>query len=181
VKNAFSIAISSKYIICSCAEGVIRLFEPVSLKYVCILPKPHPLGVDVSLITSPDMLKVADDTCYPDVTALAYDERSQRITAVYSDRSLYVWDIRDLDKVGKYRSFLFHSDCVWGIEVMILIQPPVGNDLFITKARFFFLGLPECKVRRKHNSIEFFYQFFGRWHCTYLEFGAFKHILIQYS
>jgi WD40 repeat protein len=131
VKNAFSIAISSKYIICSCAEGIIRLFEPVSLKYICILPKPHPLGVDVSLITSPDMLKVADDTCYPDVTALAYDERSQRITAVYSDRSLYVWDIRDLDKVGKYRSFLFHSDCVWGIEVRILVQSPVGNDFFL--------------------------------------------------
>ncbi|KAG1462663.1 hypothetical protein G6F56_005465 [Rhizopus delemar] len=114
VKNSFSIAVSIKFIICTCSEGIIRLFEPVTLKYVGILPKPHPLGIDISSITSPDRL---DDTnVYPDSVAIVYDNVAERITTVYSDRSLYMWDIHDLKKIGKYRSFIFHSDCVWGIE-----------------------------------------------------------------
>ncbi|KAI8642645.1 hypothetical protein BD408DRAFT_416281 [Parasitella parasitica] len=117
VKNAFSIAVSSNYVICTCSEGVIRLFEPVTLKYAGILPKPHPLGTDISLVTSPEMVRPADEsTSYPDAIAMVYDEIAQRVISVYSDRSLYVWDIRDLTKIGKYRSFIFHSDCVWGVE-----------------------------------------------------------------
>ncbi|KAI9245948.1 hypothetical protein EDC94DRAFT_627884 [Helicostylum pulchrum] len=115
VKNSFSIAVSSNYVICTCSEGVIRLFEPVTLKYVGILPKPHPLGTDISLVTSPDMVR-SNDAHYPDAVAMVYNATSQRVVSVYSDKSLYVWDIRDLSKIGKYRSFIFHSDCVWGVE-----------------------------------------------------------------
>ncbi|KAI7888195.1 uncharacterized protein EV154DRAFT_469419 [Mucor mucedo] len=114
-KNSYSIAVSSNYVICTCSEGVIRLFEPVTLKYVGILPKPHPLGTDISLVTSPDMIRPTD-AFYPDAVAMVYNESSQRVVCVYGDRSLYVWDIRDLNKIGKYRSFIFHSDCVWGVE-----------------------------------------------------------------
>jgi WD40 repeat protein len=99
-----------------------RLFEPVTLKYAGILPKPHPLGTDISIITSPDMVRSTDkSTFYPDAVAMVYDGKSQRVTVVYSDRSLYVWDIRDLQKIGKYRSFIFHSDCVWGVEVNMIM------------------------------------------------------------
>lgn len=87
----------------------------MTLKYAGILPKPHPLGTDISLVTSPDMVRPTDAFC-PDAVAMVYDEDSQRVISVYSDRSLYVWDIRDLKKIGKYRSFIFHSDCVWGVE-----------------------------------------------------------------
>lgn len=66
------------------------------------------------------MVRPADaSTCYPDAVAMVYDEKVQRVISVYSDRSLYVWDIRDLTKIGKYRSFIFHSDCVWGVEVSL--------------------------------------------------------------
>ncbi|KAI8884228.1 WD40 repeat-like protein [Backusella circina FSU 941] len=123
VKNTFSITVSPNYVICACSEGLIRLFEPVTLKYVCVLPKPHSLGTDVSLVTSPDMVRPADaNTFYPDAVAMEYDEQMQRVTVIYSDRSLYIWDIRDLKKVGKYRSFLFHSDCVWGVELCPTIK-----------------------------------------------------------
>ena len=79
------------------------------------------MGTDIGAITSPEILKhyTADEksTYYPDVIAITYDESSKKVTAVYADRSLFLWDIRDLKKVGKYRSFVFHSDCVWGVEV----------------------------------------------------------------
>ncbi|KAI8992303.1 hypothetical protein BDB01DRAFT_832616 [Pilobolus umbonatus] len=116
VKSAYSIAVSATYVVCTCSEGIIRLFEPVTLKYLGILPKPHPLGMDISSISSPDMIRSTDKTFYPDVVAMVYDDRAQRVISVYSDRSLYLWDIKDLNKIGKYRSFIFHSDCVWGVE-----------------------------------------------------------------
>ncbi|KAG2218778.1 hypothetical protein INT45_000315, partial [Circinella minor] len=131
VQSAYSIAVSSNYVICACAGGIIRLFEPGSLKYCGMLPKPHPLGTDIGAITSPEILKhyTADEknTYYPDVIAITYDESSKKVTAVYADRSLFLWDIRDLKKVGKYRSFVFHSDCVWGVEPCPNPVEPVNN------------------------------------------------------
>lgn len=90
------------------------------MKYLGILPKPHPLGMDISTITSPDMLPHSDEkTCYPDAVAVSYDNTNGKVAAVYSDRSLFMWDIRDMSKIGKYRSFIYHSDCVWGVEVSV--------------------------------------------------------------
>ncbi|ORZ02621.1 hypothetical protein BCR43DRAFT_481844 [Syncephalastrum racemosum] len=114
---AFSIAVSAKYVVCACSEGTIRLFEPGTLQYRGILPKPHPLGMDISAISSPDMIaSMGTNLHYPDVVSLAYDGRTDRVTAVYSDRSMFLWDIRDMKRIGKYRSFIYHSDCIWGIE-----------------------------------------------------------------
>lgn len=39
---------------------------------------------------------------------------------MYSDHSLYIWDVKDIKKVGKSHSFLYHSACIWGVEVIIL-------------------------------------------------------------
>ncbi|KAI8099075.1 WD40-repeat-containing domain protein [Halteromyces radiatus] len=116
VSNAYSITVSSDYIMCASSHGIIRLFEPVTLKYFGVLPKPHPLGMDISSISSPDMLpqQTDQDIYYPDVVALTYNESIAKLTAIYSDRSLYIWDVKNIKKIGKYRSFIAHSDCVWG-------------------------------------------------------------------
>ncbi|KAI9276937.1 hypothetical protein BDA99DRAFT_554881 [Phascolomyces articulosus] len=129
VQSAYSIAVSSNFVICACAGGIIRLFEPETLKYCGMLPKPHPLGIDIGAITSPEMLKhhTDENTYYPDAIAITYDERSTKVTAVYADRSLFLWDIRDLKKIGKYRSFVYHSDCVWGVEPCPNLIEPVNN------------------------------------------------------
>ncbi|CAO3642107.1 unnamed protein product [Cunninghamella echinulata] len=118
VSNAYSIKVSSSYVICTCSQGIVRFFEPITLKYYGMLPKPHPLGMDISAISSPDMLAeyTNKDSCYPDAVALTYDESTSKITTVYSDRSFYIWDIKDMKKIGKYRSFIAHTDCVWGVE-----------------------------------------------------------------
>jgi len=36
---------------------------------------------------------------YPDAIALAYDESNMKLTCVYNDHSLYVWDVRDIKRV----------------------------------------------------------------------------------
>jgi WD40 repeat protein len=60
---------------------------------------------------------------YPDAIALAFDERNNKLTCVYNDHSIYVWDVRDIRRVGKSHSFLYHSACIWGVEMY-----PAGPD-----------------------------------------------------
>lgn len=57
------------------------------------------------------------DARYPDTVAVTYDPVSCRLSCVYNDHSLYVWDVRDVQRVGKVHSALFHPACVWDLEV----------------------------------------------------------------
>ncbi|RKO87696.1 WD40-repeat-containing domain protein, partial [Blyttiomyces helicus] len=123
VNGGTSIHTSDKYIACGCTDGIVRLFEPESLKYIITLPKPHPLGVDVasSLVTTGYRTSSIPNAIYPDAVAVRIDAVSEKVTCVYDDRSLFIWDVKESKHVGKYRSFLFHSDCVWGVE---MLPPP---------------------------------------------------------
>lgn len=58
-------------------------------------------------------------TRYPDAIAVTFDPVSQRLSCVYNDHSLYVWDVRDVHRVGKVLSALCHASCVWDLEVRI--------------------------------------------------------------
>ena len=33
-------------------------------------------------------------------SAVSYDEQNARVSVVYNDHSLYIWDVRDIRKVG---------------------------------------------------------------------------------
>jgi hypothetical protein len=37
---------------------------------------------------------------YPDAIALAFDQHNLKLTCVYNDHSLYVWDVRDIKRVS---------------------------------------------------------------------------------
>ena len=37
---------------------------------------------------------------YPDASAITYDEHNFKVTVVYNDHSIYVWDVRDIKKVS---------------------------------------------------------------------------------
>lgn len=36
---------------------------------------------------------------YPDATAVTFDEQNFKVTVIYNDHSIYVWDVRDIKKV----------------------------------------------------------------------------------
>ncbi|CAG8614166.1 13200_t:CDS:10, partial [Ambispora leptoticha] len=119
VKGAYSIDVSEQYIVCACTNGIIRLFEPITLKYLGTLPKPHPLGVDLSLQTGNTYQGNSNpNDIYPDTVAVKLDRETGKLTCLYSDRSIFIWDIKDIKKIGKYRSFLYHCDCIWGVEMI---------------------------------------------------------------
>ncbi|XP_078592752.1 WD repeat-containing protein 62-like isoform X1 [Branchiostoma floridae x Branchiostoma japonicum] len=111
------ISVSENHIACGCADGVVRLFDPKTLHYICTLPKPHYLGLDVAASIDPSQFITKNDNAkYPSTIAVKYDEQNNKVTCVYDDHSLYVWDVKDEKKIGKAWSFLYHSSCVWGVE-----------------------------------------------------------------
>ncbi|XP_053622204.1 uncharacterized protein Wdr62 isoform X2 [Plodia interpunctella] len=116
--SANCMAVGNQYIFVGCAEGIVRCFAPNSLQYVTTLPRTHYLGVDVQQGTNiSHMFSQPAGARYPDAVALTYDERNHKLTAVYNDHSLYVWDVRDIKRVGKSHSALYHSACIWGMDV----------------------------------------------------------------
>jgi len=46
------------------------------------------------------MASLPPGAMYPDTIAVAYDETNYKVTAVYNDHSLYVWDVTDIQKVN---------------------------------------------------------------------------------
>lgn len=62
---------------------------------------------------------------YPDTVAVTYDPANRWLSCVYNDHSVYVWDVRDLRdprRAGKLYSALYHSSCVWSLEVSVPIN-----------------------------------------------------------
>ncbi|XP_066486978.1 mitogen-activated protein kinase-binding protein 1 [Tiliqua scincoides] len=112
------ISVNHDYIFCGCADGTVRIFNPSNLHFVTTLPKPHFLGTDIATVTEASRLfSNMPDAKYPDTIALTFDPNNQWLSCVYNDHSLYVWDVKDPKKVGKVYSSLYHSSCVWSIEV----------------------------------------------------------------
>ncbi|XP_039390317.1 mitogen-activated protein kinase-binding protein 1 isoform X3 [Mauremys reevesii] len=112
------ISVNHDYIFCGCADGTVRIFNPLNLHFVTTLPKPHFLGMDIASVTEASRLfSGMVDAKYPDTIALTFDPTNQWLSCVYNDHSLYVWDVKDPKKVGKVYSALYHSSCVWSVEV----------------------------------------------------------------
>ena len=64
------------------------------------------------------------EATYPDTVALTFDPTHQWLSCVYKDHSIYIWDVRDINQVGKVWSELFHSSYVWDVEVSPSLPPP---------------------------------------------------------
>ncbi|XP_072757661.1 uncharacterized protein Wdr62 isoform X2 [Anoplolepis gracilipes] len=122
--SANCMTVGDKYIFIGCAEGIVRCFNPSTLQFITTLPRTHYLGVDVAQgLSISHMSQHPSNAKYPDTIALAFDERNNKLTCIYNDHSIYVWDVKDIRRVGKSHSFLYHSACIWGVEMY-----PAGPD-----------------------------------------------------
>ncbi|XP_069855335.1 WD repeat-containing protein 62-like isoform X2 [Dipodomys merriami] len=112
------LCVSEELIFCGCTDGIVRIFQAHSLHYLANLPKPHYLGVDVAQGLEPSFLfHRKAEAVYPDTVALTFDPVHQWLSCVYKDHSIYIWDVKDINKVSKMWSELFHSSYVWNVEV----------------------------------------------------------------
>ncbi|KAM7375665.1 hypothetical protein PAMP_005454 [Pampus punctatissimus] len=113
--QATCLSVTDELIFCGCSDGTVRVFSPVNLHFLCTLPRPHCLGADIA-----SMMDARSDARYPDTVAVTYDPANRWLSCVYNDHSVYVWDVRDLRdprRAGKLYSALYHSSCVWSLEV----------------------------------------------------------------
>ncbi|XP_046692893.1 mitogen-activated protein kinase-binding protein 1-like isoform X3 [Silurus meridionalis] len=116
--TASALCVTEELIFCACAEGTVRVFSPTDLHFICTLPQPHHLGIDISAVTQDSHFFFnKPDARYPDSVAVTYDPVNFRLSCVYNDHSLYVWDVQDLQRVGKVYSGLYHSACVWDVQI----------------------------------------------------------------
>lgn len=102
-----------------CANGTIRVYNGSTLEYVGMLPRPHKLGVDLRARVEDTSYVYGDEPdtqICADTIALVWLGDGQ-VAATYSDHSIYVWNVSDLDRVTKAASWLFHSSKIWGLDV----------------------------------------------------------------
>ncbi|XP_059209066.1 mitogen-activated protein kinase-binding protein 1 isoform X2 [Centropristis striata] len=119
--QATCLSVTDELIFCGCSDGTVRAFSPVNLHFLCTLPRPHCLGADIaSMVDASQLFSGRPKARYPDTVAVTYDPASRWLSCVYNDHSVYVWDVRDLRdprRAGKLYSALYHSACVWSLEV----------------------------------------------------------------
>ncbi|XP_075941322.1 mitogen-activated protein kinase-binding protein 1 isoform X2 [Anarhichas minor] len=119
--QATCLSVTDELIFCGCSDGTVRAFSPVNLHFLCTLPRPHCLGADIaSMVDASQLFSSRPEARYPDTVAVSYDPASRWLSCVYNDHSVYVWDVRDLRdprRAGKLYSALYHSSCVWSLEV----------------------------------------------------------------
>ncbi|XP_047193722.1 mitogen-activated protein kinase-binding protein 1 isoform X4 [Scophthalmus maximus] len=131
--QATCLSVTDELIFCGCSDGTVRAFSPVNLHFLCTLPRPHCLGVDVSSMTDASQLfSCRSEVRYPDTVAVTYDPTNRWLSCVYNDHSVYVWDVRDLKdprRAGKLYSALYHSSCVWSLEVRVCVSPEGGGEV----------------------------------------------------
>ncbi|XP_047201020.1 mitogen-activated protein kinase-binding protein 1 isoform X3 [Girardinichthys multiradiatus] len=116
--QATCLSVTEDFIFCGCSDGTVRAFSPVNLHFLCTLPRPHCLGADIaSVVDASQLFSCRKDSRYPDTVAVTFDPTNRWLSCVYNDHSLYVWDVQELHRAGKLYSALYHSSCVWGLEV----------------------------------------------------------------
>lgn len=142
-ERAYAICLGEQHIFIGCAGGLVRVFDAETLNFLATLPRPHHLGVDVSVSLPENGVMSPDNSRFPDTIAVQYDDVNNRLTCVYNDHSLYVWDVTDVQKVAKTRSFLFHSGAVWGVDV----YPEAGSFASILPSGSFVTSSSDNTIR----------------------------------
>lgn len=97
---------------CSFLHGLASVFIPFNPSFYQLLT--HQFAY---LLPHSRLFSGVANARYPDTIALTFDPTNQWLSCVYNDHSIYVWDVRDPKKVGKVYSALYHSSCVWSVEV----------------------------------------------------------------
>ncbi|KAG2448626.1 hypothetical protein HYH02_006514 [Chlamydomonas schloesseri] len=123
VPAAFALAVSPSLVACACAAGVVRLFAARTLAFKGNLPRPTSRSAGTAAAAAAGgaagaATSASAGALFPDAVALSFDATGERLTVLYSDRSVVVWDVRNPAKVVRHRSVLSHAGIVWGVALV---------------------------------------------------------------
>eukprot|EP00960_Hanusia_phi_P002034 59078-Hanusia_phi.AAC.3 len=110
-----ALAVNGTYVACACCNGLVRLFHPETLEYITTLPRPPPFRPK----NSTDLARPAPvEAVWPDTISVRLTNDGERLGCAYSDRSLFIWDLRDAKKVCRCRALYSHAGSIWDLEFL---------------------------------------------------------------
>ena len=124
VTRGGALAIGGEHVAVAAGDGVVRLFRVGTLAYRGTLPRPVRVG-------GHDEPETLDEVCetsppsgvsFPDAIACAFDTDGTALTVAYSDRSVFVWDTKNVANVRRLRVFFAHSGSVFGECLFYLLS-----------------------------------------------------------
>lgn len=99
------------YLFLGCANGIVQVLSPSTLTQIAVLPLPCPLqGEDDPSSRYP--------ACYGIKMLPLGASSAFRMATIYSDHSLFIWDISDVYNITRMRSFISHRGCIWDIQFL---------------------------------------------------------------
>ena len=102
--SGFALSATENHIFACCSKGSVHVLKASNFEYVATLPKPAPVFTRTTSTVKQ----------YP--SAICARNLGDRLLAtVYGDRSIYIWDVSDTSRIGRVRSFLHHSGCIWDV------------------------------------------------------------------
>lgn len=109
VDKAISCTMTNDYLFCGCSDGIVRVFGTKSLEHILTLPKPPPLGsANIESGIKKIRIPATKESKFADTLAVIVDETNMRVVVLYSDRMIFIWDIKQLEKISVYRTALSH-------------------------------------------------------------------------
>ncbi|XP_024627066.1 WD repeat-containing protein 62 isoform X3 [Medicago truncatula] len=119
VQRAFALSTSEKLIACACNNGTVLLYTPVSLEYVGSIlyskaKKFYEENNTVYHAVFPEQ-NSQQLPALPDAVACQF-LAFEKLVVIYSDHSLYIWDIHDVNQATKCFVLVSHSSCIWDIK-----------------------------------------------------------------
>jgi WD40 repeat protein len=117
VDRAISCTMTNDYFFCGCSDGVVRIFGTKSLDHILTLPKPPPLGTaNIESGVKKIRIPATKESKFADCLGVIVDEVNMRVVVLYSDRMIFIWDIKDLEKISVYRTALSHCGPIHDIQ-----------------------------------------------------------------
>ena len=119
VKAGFSLTASGSMVVCGCDEGVIRFFDANTLEHIRTLTRPPPLGeANVTIEKQGLAIQTDSNATFADAISVKLFENNTRLFSLYSDKTVFIWDLTKLDRVVVSRSFLNHSAGINDIQIL---------------------------------------------------------------
>ncbi|KAL5058108.1 hypothetical protein RYX36_029712 [Vicia faba] len=118
VQKAFALSISTKLIACACNNGTVLLYSP-SLEYAgsVLYSKAKKFYEENNTVYHAKLPEQSFQQLHvlPDAVACQFST-SEKLVVIYSDHSLYIWDIHDANQATKCYGLVSHSSCIWDIK-----------------------------------------------------------------
>jgi WD40 repeat protein len=127
--TAYAIEIGSNFVVVGCADGLVRIFQKKTLKYIGTLPLPAPLlgknttnhngSTDKGESTKHNEEFSPVKPIYPAALCVKVDTSDTYVTVMYANRQLTTWNVSAISKKEPsiVSSHLYHSGCIWDVNI----------------------------------------------------------------